>query len=228
MASLFERTGRPPHPDILTPAEWEVLAAVREGMTNGEVAQRRGCSVETVRFHLRNVRSKLGVTSRSGLRDFPGQPQALVAGRAAAQRTWRIQEQIPLIAVRDMAAMLDFYTGVLGLQMLARWPDAPELPGWCALGIGAARLMLHAGHHRRDLEEIRPGGPITMSLYLSGLDALHEELVCGGLVVSPIEQQFYGARECFLRDPEGNELNLVEFPASAPGYTAEETTGEPT
>ena len=38
-ASPFERIGRPRHDDVLTPAEWEVLAGVREGLSNREVAE---------------------------------------------------------------------------------------------------------------------------------------------------------------------------------------------
>ena len=34
------RRGRPPYPDILTPREWEVLALLREGLSNEEIAQR--------------------------------------------------------------------------------------------------------------------------------------------------------------------------------------------
>jgi len=29
------KRGRPPHPDILTPRQWQVLALLREGLTCG-------------------------------------------------------------------------------------------------------------------------------------------------------------------------------------------------
>ena len=38
--------GRPPHADLLTPSEWRTVHAVQHGMTNAEIARRRGVSVE--------------------------------------------------------------------------------------------------------------------------------------------------------------------------------------
>lgn len=58
------RRGRPPHPDVLTPREWEVLAFVREGMTNEQIASRLGISESGVRFHVSEILSKLGVSGR--------------------------------------------------------------------------------------------------------------------------------------------------------------------
>ena len=93
----FERLGRPRHPDVLTPAEWEVLAGVRDGCSNREIAERRGCDLETVRFHLRSLRRKLGVQGRESLRAFPGRPAAALRSASADRSQRRIREQIPLI-----------------------------------------------------------------------------------------------------------------------------------
>lgn len=46
------RGGRPRHPDVLTPAEWRVLDALREGGTNAEIAARLGLSPDTVKTHI--------------------------------------------------------------------------------------------------------------------------------------------------------------------------------
>jgi DNA-binding CsgD family transcriptional regulator/catechol 2,3-dioxygenase-like lactoylglutathione lyase family enzyme len=64
--------GRPPYPDILTPAEWGAVDAARHGMSNGEIARRRGVSRDAVKYHLANAVAKIGVTDRRELRAWDG------------------------------------------------------------------------------------------------------------------------------------------------------------
>lgn len=59
--------GRPPHPDILTPAEWRVLEHLRTGATYAETAIRLGVSPDAVKFHVRNMRAKLNLRDRAEL-----------------------------------------------------------------------------------------------------------------------------------------------------------------
>ena len=61
------RGGRPRHPDVLTPAEWRVLDALREGGTNAEIAARIGVSTNTVRYHVSNMLAKLELRDRRAL-----------------------------------------------------------------------------------------------------------------------------------------------------------------
>jgi DNA-binding NarL/FixJ family response regulator len=49
----------------LTARELEVLAAVREGLTNDEIAARLVVSEGTVRKHLQNASAKLGAHTRA-------------------------------------------------------------------------------------------------------------------------------------------------------------------
>src|SRR6476469_8580010 len=68
------RRGRPAHPDVLTPTEWRVLDALRHGMARREIAERRGLSLNAVKYHARNIAGQLGVDSARELRLCPGQP----------------------------------------------------------------------------------------------------------------------------------------------------------
>ncbi len=55
----------PPPPDvILTPREREIVAALLEGCTNSQMAQRFGVAVQTVKNQLTMVFQKFGVRSR--------------------------------------------------------------------------------------------------------------------------------------------------------------------
>ena len=51
--------------DVLTDREEEVLALLADGASNLQIAGRLSLSESTVKFHLRNIYSKLGVTNRT-------------------------------------------------------------------------------------------------------------------------------------------------------------------
>ncbi len=65
--------GRPPHPDVLTPREHEVLALIREGLTNEQLAARLGISESGARYHVSEILSKLGVSSRQEAARWDGE-----------------------------------------------------------------------------------------------------------------------------------------------------------
>jgi DNA-binding CsgD family transcriptional regulator len=50
---------------ILTPREIEVLAALRDGLSNKEAARRLAISPHTVKFHIESLFKKLGAASRA-------------------------------------------------------------------------------------------------------------------------------------------------------------------
>ncbi|MCU0479940.1 MAG: LuxR C-terminal-related transcriptional regulator [Anaerolineae bacterium] len=54
----------------LTPRELDVIKDVVEGMSNKEIAHHLGMTIRTVKFHLDNIFSKFGVTSRTGVAMF--------------------------------------------------------------------------------------------------------------------------------------------------------------
>jgi pimeloyl-ACP methyl ester carboxylesterase/DNA-binding CsgD family transcriptional regulator len=64
----------PPHPDILTPAEWDILGYLRRGMSNRQIANTRNSSVAAVKYHITNIRLKLTMTERDDLMEWSGFP----------------------------------------------------------------------------------------------------------------------------------------------------------
>ncbi len=76
--------GRPPHQDVLTPAEWRVLEHLRAGRSNPEIAIRLHVSVNTVRTHVSSMLAKLELSDRHELAAWDGEPQE--ASRVALAR----------------------------------------------------------------------------------------------------------------------------------------------
>ncbi len=117
--------GRPPYPDILTPREWEVLALLRDGLTNGQIAARLGITERTAKFHVSEILSKLGVDSRE---------EAAVWNQVERRRWWTAAMHWPLklsIAAKIAAASLIAGTAA-GIALLV-WgvvaTDAPPFDG---------------------------------------------------------------------------------------------------
>jgi NarL family two-component system response regulator LiaR len=64
--ALVQDTQQPPAPGSdLTEREREVLALLVEGLTNSQIAGKLGVSPSTIKSHVSNILSKLGVSSRT-------------------------------------------------------------------------------------------------------------------------------------------------------------------
>lgn len=123
MASKRPR-GRPPDPDVLTPAEWGVVEAVRHGMSNRQIARRRGVSLDAVKYYLGNALSKLGLPDRGALTGWDGvrMESPLQRRRPAVDARTLKLGPIGQIArsVKDSAAAERWHRDVLGLKQCRR------------------------------------------------------------------------------------------------------------
>lgn len=195
--------GRPAHPDVLTLAEWRVADDVRHGMTNRAIAERQGVSLNAVKFHVANVLSKLGFSSRAELRRWDGvRSDSLLSqtySSAQGGANLRVVGQIAR-SVTDIEVATAWYRDTLGL------PHLYSFPRLAFFACGDLRLMLSEGD-----------GPADSILYFSVADILttHDELARAGVkfVSAPhrVHRHNDGSEEwmAFFEDPDGRPLGLM-------------------
>ncbi|MCK9496449.1 MAG: LuxR C-terminal-related transcriptional regulator [Dehalococcoidia bacterium] len=113
--------GRPPHPDVLTPAEWRVLDALRLGHTNAEIAERLGLSVNTVRTHVSSMLTKLELPDRHALATWDGQP--VERSRSAIRR---LSFVTPWLRLAAGGAVLVGFVVIIGAALDSSRASAPS------------------------------------------------------------------------------------------------------
>ncbi len=198
------KRGRPRHDDILTLAEWRTVEAVRHGMTNPEIARRRGISVDAVKYHLANAMQKLGFSSRAQIRAWPG----IRRGSPLFGKERRMQQPLQLGAigqlsrhVRDIAAARVWYGEVLGLPHLYSFGDL------AFFDCGGTRLFLSQGE----------GSAPESILYFRVPDVhdAHAQLSARGVAFLQAPHMIHrhddGTEEwmAFFNDPDGRPLAIM-------------------
>lgn len=204
----MSRTGRPRHPDILTPAEWEIVDAVRHGMPDRDIARRRGTSRDAVKFHLSNARAKLGLPSRQALRQWPGIP----AGSPLYQRS-RNPVTTPFslgpigqiaLTVASLESAEPFYRDVLGLKHLYTFGNLSffDCHG-TRLFITATNNASHDKNHS------------IIYFQVPDIIAAHASLLARGVSFDGAPHMIHrhedGTEEwmAFFHDPDGNTLAIM-------------------
>jgi DNA-binding CsgD family transcriptional regulator/predicted enzyme related to lactoylglutathione lyase len=196
--NLRRARGRPPHADILTPAEWRVVEAVRHGMTNPAIARRQGVSLDAVKYHVANALQKLGLASRAELRRWDGvSGNSALRQRRSAMAEDRQSEPFrvgPVVqiarTVGDLAAAMAFYGETLGLELIFDFPDM------AFFRVGDLRLYLH----RMD----RPQPESILYFAVEDIHAACAELEARGIA-------FHNAPHLIHRHADGTEEWMAEF-----------------
>ena len=84
--------GRPRHPDVLTPRQFEVLELLRERLTNPEIAERLGISPDGAKWHVKEILWKLDVPSREEAVRWQRERQQ--PAPTAILGTWRVAQPV--------------------------------------------------------------------------------------------------------------------------------------
>ncbi len=205
------RRGRPRHPDVLTRAEWQIADAVRHGMSNREIARRRGVSLDAVKFHVANAVMKLGLANRAALRGWPGVPadSALHLTPANGGDTTVDTLQLGPIGqisrqVSDIGRAVEWYGGVLGLPHLYTFGDL------AFFDCGGTRLFLSAS-----AGSPAPAASSIIYFRVGDIQAAHSELRARGVEFAGaphlIHRHESGEEEwmAFFSDPDGQPLAIM-------------------
>jgi DNA-binding CsgD family transcriptional regulator/extradiol dioxygenase family protein len=197
--------GRPPHDDVLTPAEWRIAHAVKHGMTNRAIAERRGISVDAVKFHIANIVAKLGVSNRKELRQWFRAPKASALSRRPtdvhAPVTFGKIGQIAR-TVKDIEQARHWYGQVLGL------PHLYTFDRLAFFDCGGTRLMLTQKDEVSSSESILYWRVENIVDAYDGLKSRGVEFVAAPHM---IHRHADGTEEwmAFFKDPEGRPLALM-------------------
>jgi Response regulator containing a CheY-like receiver domain and an HTH DNA-binding domain len=187
------KRGRPPHSDVLTPAEWRVVEAVRHGLSNRTIARLRGISLDAVKYHVRNVLAKLALADRRALRRWNGVARHSNLFRAGTTMTNPGLGAIGQIArtVNDIAAARRWYGDVLGLKHLYSFGDL------AFFDCGGVRLFLSPAKEDADNASI-------LYFRVEDIRAAHAELSARGV-------QFVSAPHMIHRHDDGTEEWMAFF-----------------
>jgi DNA-binding CsgD family transcriptional regulator/catechol 2,3-dioxygenase-like lactoylglutathione lyase family enzyme len=203
-AKLTPRRGRPPYADVLTPAEWRVVHALQHGLSNREIAARRGISRDAVKYHLANAAEKLGVAGREGLRAFFREPRASALARK--ERPMSSTVKLGALAqvsrtVRDIKESEAWYGKTLGLRHLYTFGSL------AFFDCGGTRLYLHA--------QEQPTPESILYLRVDDIRVAYEELRARGVQFGApphmVHRHSDGTEEWLasFNDPEGRPLAIM-------------------
>ncbi len=196
--------GRPPHDDILTPAEWRVVEFVRHGLGNRQIAERQGVSMDAVKFHVANALAKLGLECRAELRAWTGvRNDSQLARQEIIMDASVSLGTIGQIArtVTDISAARVWYGDVLGLRHLYSFGNL------AFFDCGGVRLFLSEGE----------GSPPESILYFRVPDVrtAHQELLDRGVAFTHAPHMIHrhddGTEEwmAFFTDNESRPLAIM-------------------
>ena len=127
------------------------------------------------------------------------------------------------IAVHDLTTVEAFYTDVLGLPILRRWPVAGEMHGddrrdrsvWCDLGGGAFLALERAAEGEptgQSAAADRPLGYLMIALRITRASRAEWEARLAAAGVAVVHRTDY---TLYIADPEGNRVGLSHWPDAA-------------
>ena len=111
------------------------------------------------------------------------------------------------LIVADTAKALEFYTGILGLEVDASRPDLGYPGAWLQVGSGQIHLLQVPNPDSVDNRPDHGGRDHHVALQVSDLEVLIQRLEQAAITYSRSKS---GRAALFCRDYDGNAIELVE------------------
>lgn len=203
MSKVASTRGRPPYPDVLTIKEWQVVAFLRKQLSNAEIAEQMGVTVNTVRTHVSNILSKLDLTRRADVRAWPGMPGVWDLKAANfGENTMQLALYMSAIRVKTLESAVPFYDELLGQSGVL------VSPGRHYYYLGGVALALREPN-AHDLELLP--NPDWIYIATNDLEKARKNAdLAGAHVTEEIQTLPWGARSFYLRDPDGNGICFTQ------------------
>lgn len=111
------------------------------------------------------------------------------------------------LIVADTARALDFYQGILGLELAPERPDLSFPGAWLRVGDQQIHLLELPNPDPVAGRPAHGGRDRHLAMRVSGLEQVTTRLDAAGLSYTFSRS---GRRALFCRDPDGNALELIE------------------
>ncbi len=115
------------------------------------------------------------------------------------------------LIVDDAEAAIEFYKKAFGATEQMRMPMGDKI-GHADIVIGDSHVMLADEFPEMDKlgPKARGGSTSSMMIYVPDVDAAYEQAVAAGAeAIRPVEDQFWGDRSGWVKDPFGHEWTLA-------------------
>jgi catechol 2,3-dioxygenase-like lactoylglutathione lyase family enzyme len=110
------------------------------------------------------------------------------------------------VAVKDRRASLKFYRDLLGLEVIPSMVESPNIV-WMRMADGT---MLHLIEPREGTPPpAAPAGAYHTAFEVDDFDGAYRALQEAGLEIEPPHERLDGQRAMFIRDPDGNRVEIA-------------------
>jgi uncharacterized glyoxalase superfamily protein PhnB/pimeloyl-ACP methyl ester carboxylesterase len=130
----------------------------------------------------------------------------------ASEPKSKIKKLVAVLDTIDLEKTVAFYSSYLGFQLKGDWGLTEEKPMWARMERDGVEIQFFQANRPHQLQAVKDWGFYDAVFYLEveSVEQFRAELLRKGLNVGEIEEQPYGMREFYLKDPDGHQLTIGE------------------